>query len=147
MGSMGASGHYRGKMPFAGLSPAAREMRREETPAEHILWAHLRGRRLGGVKFRRQHQFGPYICDFYCADAELVVECDGPVHGEYRIRKHDWTRERYMKSSGLMVVRVSNEEVLEDVARVVQQIGEAVSRRLAERDKVLAHGFCEGRGA
>ena len=130
---MGASGHYRGRLPFAGLSPVARKLRRAQTPAEAALWQRLRDGRLGGVKFRRQHQFGPYVCDFYCAVAGLVVECDGDVHREYRVRKHDWTRERYMKSLGLMVVRVSNAEVLGDVEQVVHRIGEALKRRLSDR--------------
>src|SRR5688572_7306321 len=56
------------------LKPVARKLRREITPAEAILWRHLRGRRFAGIKFRRQCVVGPYIVDFYCAEHALVIE-------------------------------------------------------------------------
>ena len=73
---------YRGGYQFAGLSDIARELRAEQTTVEALLWQLLRKRQLQGFKFRRQHQFGDYIADFYCHDAHLVIECDGSVHGK-----------------------------------------------------------------
>jgi len=71
---------YRGGYQFAGLVNLARELREKHTPSEALLWQLLRNRRLFGFKFRRQHQFGDYIADFYCHEARLVIECDGSVH-------------------------------------------------------------------
>ena len=62
------------------LLHVARELRQKQTPAEEILWALLRRKNLVGLKFRRQQQLGPFIADFYCHRARLVVEVDGGVH-------------------------------------------------------------------
>jgi very-short-patch-repair endonuclease len=67
--------------------PAARELRTRQTPAESILWDALRGRRLAGLKFRRQHPIGTFVVDFCCPDRRLAIELDGPVHAEQR--EHD----------------------------------------------------------
>ncbi|BCX49783.1 hsd R type ideoxyribonuclease, type irestrication, R subunit [Haloferula helveola] len=85
--------HYRGGLEFAGMVERARELRENQTPAEEMLWELLRDRKLGGAKFRRQHQFGDYICDFYCHDAALVVECDGEVHDTPEAKAHDKKRD------------------------------------------------------
>jgi len=74
---------YRGGYRFAGLADFARELREKQTPAEALLWQLLRNRRLLGFKFRRQHQFGDYIADFYCHEARLIIECDGSVHNPH----------------------------------------------------------------
>jgi len=71
---------YRGGYQFAGLKEFARELRAEQTSAEGLLWELIRNRRLLGFKFRRQHQFGDYVADFYCHEARLVIECDGYAH-------------------------------------------------------------------
>lgn len=67
------------------LQTAAREMRREPTPAEAVLWSALRGGRLG-VRFRRQHPVGRFILDFWCAEAKLAIEVDGGIHDEQHDR-------------------------------------------------------------
>jgi len=59
---------------------SARRLRREQTAPEGVLWSHLRNRRLGGLKFRRQQAIGPYVADFFCAKARLVVELNGRMH-------------------------------------------------------------------
>ena len=71
---------YRGGYQLAGLLELARELRKRQTSAETLLWQLLRDRRLLGFKFRRQHQFGNYVTDFYCREAALVIECDGSAH-------------------------------------------------------------------
>lgn len=70
----------RGGYEFAGFAERARSMRQEPTVAEAVLWGFLRDRKLHDAKFRRQHQFHNYICDFYCDEAKLVIECDGSSH-------------------------------------------------------------------
>ena len=63
---------YRGGYQFSGLKELTRELRVKETEAEVLLWKLLRNRQLLGLKFRRQHQFGDYVADFYCHEAQLV---------------------------------------------------------------------------
>ena len=73
---------YRGGYQFAGLVELARELRKRQTSAEALLWQLLRDRRLLGYKFRRQHQFGDYVTDFYCREAGLAIELDGGCTSE-----------------------------------------------------------------
>jgi len=116
------SEHYRGGYVFSGLVEKARELRRNQTPAEEVLWQLLRNRQVCGLKFRRQHQFGDYVCDFYCADEKLVVECDGEIHGTPERQKVDQKRDAYLKSQGLTVLRFPNERVLNDTESVLGEI-------------------------
>ena len=62
----------------------ARTLRKDQTEPERILWRHLRGKRLGGHKFRRQHPIKNYIADFYCHEARLVIEVDGNIRSQGR---------------------------------------------------------------
>ena len=123
-GGEGKSGdsHYRGGFQFAGLVEAARKLRKEQTSAGEFLWALLRNRQMMGAKFRREHQFGEYICDFYCHEAKLVVECDGPVHATDERRKKDHKRDAYLRSLGLTVLRFENQTVLEQTPVVLDAI-------------------------
>ncbi len=105
---------YRGGYQFAGLANLARELREKQTPPEAVLWQLLRNRRLLGFKFRRQHQFGDYIADFYCYEACLVIECDGSVHNRNEQWHHDQNRDAYMIAQGLRVLRFTNDQILND---------------------------------
>jgi len=100
----------------------ARRMRREPTPAEESLWQVLRNRRLAGFKFRRQHQFGDYIADFYCRSAQLVIECDGSAHSGNEAWHHDQERDAYMVNQGVRVLRFTNVQVLNDIEAVLSEI-------------------------
>ena len=80
----------------------SRELRKDMSPPEVKLWNRVRAGRLGGLKFRRQHRIGPYIADFYCAAATLVVELDGQRHDP----DHDATRDAYMQSLRIEVLRI-----------------------------------------
>ena len=106
------------------LKPLARRMRRKPTPTEQTLWQQLRNRNVNGSKFRRQHAVGRFVVDFYCAEAELVVEVDGPIH-ESSIRE-DVIRQEYLESRGLTVMRFSTEAVEESLEGVVRRISEAL---------------------
>jgi very-short-patch-repair endonuclease len=101
------------------LLERGRELRRDSTFPERRLWSCLRGRRLGGLKFRRQHAVGPFIVDYYCHDQRLVVELDGESHngqGEYDLARD------YLKSQGLRVIRFGDDDVLRDVDNVLRAI-------------------------
>jgi very-short-patch-repair endonuclease len=96
----------------------ARQLRRDATFPERILWGLLRDRRLSDVKFRRQHPVGPYVVDFYCSSHRLVVELDGRSHDDRGLR--DRQRQDYLESvAGLKVFRVSNDDVLRERESVV----------------------------
>jgi very-short-patch-repair endonuclease len=113
---------YRGGYEFAGLAKRARELRKKQTRAEELLWQLLRNRQLCGAKFRRQHQFGDYVCDFYGDEAKLVVECDGDPHDEPVRVERDAKRDAYLRSQGLKVLRFKNERVLNDSEKVLEEI-------------------------
>ena len=105
------------------LRPKARSMRHFPTAAEDQLWERLRARRLGGLKFRRQHAIGRFIVDFYCAEAGLIVEIDGPVHAKRR--DEDAARQSYIEALRLRVVRFNNAELEADVPSVLAAIADA----------------------
>ena len=116
--------HYRGGYQSAGLTELARELRAQGTPAESLLWQLLRNRQLHGFKFRRQHQFGNYVADFYCRKARLVVECDGSAHNSNEQWQHDQVRDAYMVSQGLRVLRFSNDQILNNTENILSEIAE-----------------------
>ena len=97
-------------------------MRQEPTPAEAILWESLRGRKLGGLKFRRQHPVNAYILDFWCHDCQLVIELDGNAHDTASARGHDEMRQQHLESHGYTVLRFRNEEVLNNLPAVLHVI-------------------------
>ncbi|MGE0825937.1 MAG: DUF559 domain-containing protein [Candidatus Binatia bacterium] len=99
-----------------------RQLRAEQTPAEQILWEVLRGRRLHGFKFRRQHPLGRYIADFCCPEAGLVIEIDGKVHDRPEQKNYDQIREEEIKARGLQVLRFGNDEIDDDLEKVLQSI-------------------------
>ena len=104
------------------LLPRRRELRNRPTKAEAVLWSALKGRRLDGVKFRRQHSAGPFILDFYCPASRLAVEVDGSVHDDPARAAYDADRQRWLAERGIRVVRVTNDEVLDRLDVAVERI-------------------------
>ena len=104
------------------LVARARQLRREGTPAERILWEALRGRQLQGMRFRRQHPIETFILDFYCPQHKLVVEVDGGIHTEPTVRERDEERQRWIEAHGYEFLRFTNEEVLHELPRVLAHI-------------------------
>ncbi|MBN2043759.1 MAG: endonuclease domain-containing protein [Anaerolineales bacterium] len=103
-----------------GLLARARKMRTKPTDAEEHLWQHLRERRLAGNKFRRQHLIGAYIVDFYCPEARLIIEVDGPVHD--KLKEYDQHREGDLLAGGYKVIRFTNKEIFESLDGVLKKI-------------------------
>jgi len=97
----------------------AREMRRDATPAEQKLWWSLRNHRVSDLKFRRQMPLGPFIVDFYCPSARLIVEVDGVSHIDSQT---DERRGAWMTNRGIRVFRFSNHEVLSNLEGVLTAI-------------------------
>jgi very-short-patch-repair endonuclease len=104
----------------ANIKNKARELRKNLTPAETELWRYIRKGQLDGKHFRKQHPYGIYILDFYCFKASLAIEIDGPVH----ISKHEYDleREKYIESSGVKVLRFSNEDIENRIEWVLSKI-------------------------
>jgi len=98
----------------------AKELRRQMTPEERILWQHLRANRLDGFHFRRQQVIDGFIVDFYCHAAGLVVESDGEVHQQQS--EYDAERDEILSARGLRLLRISNEEIRRDLSGVLTRI-------------------------
>ena len=106
----------------------AKQLRREMTRAETLLWRHLKANRLTGLGFRRQSPMGNYIADFVSHACKLVVEVDGESHDfEERIR-HDEVRDRWFASRGYHVLRFTNDDVMKNLEGVVIAIGLAAEQ-------------------
>lgn len=111
----------RGKtIPFS--VEAAREMRRKPTPAEEILWSALRGRKLGDLKFRRQHSIDRFVLDLFCVECQLAIEIDGGGHQEPHQKEYDEARSRFLKEKGIRVLRFTNLEIEKNLPAVLKQI-------------------------
>jgi len=95
------------------------------TRSEVALWSALRGKQLNGLRFRRQHPMGPYVVDFFCPSARLVVEVDGEVHGTEEGCESDAARDRRIEASGVRILRIPSQLVLTDMGRALRVIGEA----------------------
>jgi len=120
---------------YRGITLMARELRKNQTSSEKILWEKLRQRQIMGFKFLRQHpvfykidndRIEFYIADFYCAELRLVIELDGPVH-ESSI-EYDQERDSKLLSKGLLTIRIKNYE-LEELTKVLDKIKTAIIER------------------
>jgi very-short-patch-repair endonuclease len=100
----------------------ARELRREPTAAEKILWHHLRNRQLNNFKFSRQEPIGPYIADFVCRTKELIIEIDGVTHESAEELAHDAARTEFLVGQGYRVIRFRNEDIFGDLGPVLDEI-------------------------
>jgi very-short-patch-repair endonuclease len=109
------------------LTEYARWLRQEMAPAEKILRRELRGRRLGGHRFRRQQPFGAYFVDFYCSAAKLAVELDGVSH--LQRTAEDLDRDAWIRKYGVELLRVWKTHVFDEL----DTVKEAIYRKLVER--------------
>jgi very-short-patch-repair endonuclease len=103
----------------------AKELRKEQTEAERMLWRVLRNRSVNGLKFRRQHPLDGFVLDFFCPEVKLCVELDGGIHDSQLER--DAERTAQLEARGLRVIRFRNEEV-EEMASVLRRIAKAAAR-------------------
>ncbi len=94
-------------------------------PAEQRLWYFIRRKALGGFRFRRQHTIGPYIVDFACLEAKLVIELDGDQHALGDAPERDANRDAYLREQGFEVLRFWNNEVYDEINSVLEVILDA----------------------
>jgi very-short-patch-repair endonuclease len=100
----------------------SRALRLQQIAAEDILWRELRGRRLSGFKFRRQHPIARYIVDFVSLDAKLIIEVDGATHSTASETSRDAERTRELERLGFHVFRATNTEVYDNLDGVLESI-------------------------
>ena len=104
------------------MNKRPRQLRQTQTKAEQKLWQKLRNRQLDNAKFRRQHPIKPYVVDFFCQEAKLIVEIDGGHHAEQI--NQDQERTKFLESKGYKILRFWNNEVLNNIEGVLQTISE-----------------------
>lgn len=108
-----------------GTIDRARRLRREATPAEKKLWSKLRAGNISGFKFRRQQRVGPFIADFACQSARLVIEVDGDSHAAQI--DYDARRTKFLAEEGYRVLRFTNSDVKSNVEGVCQAVEAALA--------------------
>lgn len=116
----------------------AKEMRHAPTDAERQLWSRLRAKRLNGWKFRRQQPIGPYIADFACLEARLIVEVDGSQHAD---SARDAARDEWLGAQGFRIMRFWNNEVLENEDGVLVTILAALEPPLPNPSPTRGEGL------
>lgn len=104
------------------------DLRNNATIAEQQLWQVLRNNQLG-VKFRRQHGIGYYIADFYCPTLKLVLEVDGDSHFTVAAQQNDQIRDQYFQSLDIVVLRFTNQDVMQNLSGVHWQIQQVIENR------------------
>jgi very-short-patch-repair endonuclease len=108
----------------------ARELRKNMTKAEHKLWQQLRRKVLMGARFRRQHPINKFIADFYCHEAKLIIEVDGPYHNDEEQQQNDKGRTYELQDMGIDIIRFTNEEVELNIEKVLEIIKEKLTSKI-----------------
>ncbi|MCC6879277.1 MAG: endonuclease domain-containing protein [Rhodocyclaceae bacterium] len=103
----------------------AKQLRSNQTDAEHKLWHHLRANRFMGLKFKRQKPVGRYIADFVCIEHKLIIELDGGQHAEQTA--YDTERDEWLRGEGFTVLRFWNNEAMQELEGVLETIRLALS--------------------
>jgi len=112
----------------AWLMQHAKTLRKQMTDAEHRLWYYLRAKRLNGIKFRRQVPIYHYVADFLCISSLLIIELDGSQHQQAEQVVYDQKRTHYFEFLGYRVLRISNEEIFNNISGVLEKILQGISQ-------------------
>ena len=105
----------------------ARNLRKNATEAEKLLWSRLRNRQLSDLKFKRQHTFPPYILDFFCEQHKLGIELDGGQHNDPVWQMSDHQRTLFLEGKGITVLRFWNNDVLGNIEGVTEEIERVIA--------------------
>ncbi len=108
----------------------AYKLRKDMTAAEKILWEELKNKKLGGLKFRRQHAISRYVLDFYCHKSKLGIEIDGKYHENKAQKLYDDDRTMNLEKDNIQVIRFTNEEVRNNLIQVLNTIKEKCELRI-----------------
>jgi very-short-patch-repair endonuclease len=106
----------------ASIRRAAKKLRASTTPHERVLWRALKQLPLDGTHFRRQAPIGPYVVDFFCPAARLIIELDGGHHNDDETAGRDSERQLWLEKEGYRVVRFWNSEITADLSAVLERI-------------------------
>ena len=117
----------------------ARQLREQTNDAEKRLWRHLRTLKLHGSHFRRQVPIGPYVADFACMAARVVIELDGSQHAHLANQLRDEARTQWLEREGFRVVRVWNNEIVQNIDGVLQGIYAEIYGSLSAEPTKLKH--------
>lgn len=109
------------------LTNFARDLRKNQTDAEKLLWHNLRNRQLENIKFKRQYSIGPYIVDFISLEKRLIIELDGGQHNEDENIIKDQARTEFLEKEGFKVLRFWNNDVLVNTENVLEEIIQSFS--------------------
>lgn len=112
------------------LKARRKELRRNQTESEKVLWQKLRNRQINGLKFFRQYSVGGYILDFYCPEIYLGIELDGGQHMNQANKKYDQQRTFYLEANNIRVLRFWNNKVFENLEGVLMKVLSKVSQLL-----------------
>jgi very-short-patch-repair endonuclease len=99
-----------------------RQLRRNQTLAEKLVWMYLRNRQTKGVKFRRQYSIDNYVIDYYSPKLKLAVEIDGGIHDLPEQKEHDILRQKYLEDYGTTFIRIKNEELFGNPNKAFEKI-------------------------
>ncbi len=113
------------------LKARIRELRKNATDPEKLMWSLLRNRAVHDAKFRRQHPVASYVLDFYCNEAKLAIELDGSQHNEDEQIKYDEERTKILEEQGIKVIRFWNSEITNKTEEVLNVIWDELVERLA----------------
>ncbi len=121
---------------YFGATPAifklAKELRKNETESEKILWTKLNKNQMMGLQFRRQHPINMFVADFYCAKIKLVIEVDGDIHELLEYHEHDIGRSDIIDDFGITVIRFSNDQIINDLDNSLNIIEKSVKLLLTK---------------
>jgi len=119
-------------------------MRLRPTRAEDILWRFIKGKQLGGYKFRRQHGIGRYIADFYCSQVKLVVEVDGEIHSSLEVKQKDQIRAEYFLELGYSIIRFTNDQVYNGISSLLTTLELKLAQLTMTQTSSPSHGRDRG---
>jgi len=117
----------------------AKRLRETTTAAEDLLWRRLRRFPISGTHFRRQAPIGPYVADFACMAARLIIEVDGSQHGRDDLRKRDEGRTRWLEAEGYRVIRFWNNDLTTNMDGVLEAIYAAIYGASSDEPVHLKH--------
>jgi very-short-patch-repair endonuclease len=103
-------------------TPKRKVLRENMTKAETLLWIELKGKNIGGLKFRRQYSVEAYVVDFYCPALKLAIEIDGATHVTDEEIEYDRKRQEEIETMGIKFLRFTNEEIYEDLHNVLERV-------------------------
>ena len=104
----------------------ARNLRREQTEQEKILWSIIRNRQFYGLKFKRQVPVGVYIADFCCNEKKLIIELDGGQHNEPNNIKYDKNRTKFLENEGYKIIRFWNNDINDNLEGVYTKLKQEI---------------------